>query len=201
MLIKICSGLLIWDDVELLNKTIRLHIRKSFFTERIIRYWNWMRIAAYHGEEIFTRITGRPNTCRCSLSVIQWILILRKKVWFPRKKYVFTQITLQICTIGYFELLCLCLEGKNRMQLLGHGFPNAVSKSVTGRQLELVSQKRWLFYCSLMSSCVRLLLQMSDDALDCCQPPIRLLHLSVNSLFLIWTATQPGSYILPWLHL
>lgn len=89
--------------------------------------------------------------------------------------------------IGYFELLCLCLEGKNRMQLLGHGFPNAVSKSVTGRQLELVSQKRWLFYCSLMSSCVRLLLQMSDDALDCCQPPIRLLHLSVNSLFLIWT--------------
>lgn len=54
---------------------------------------------------------------------------------------------------GYFKLLCMCLEGKNRMQLLGHRFPNAVSKSVTGRQISKLREMIILLQSYLVSGC------------------------------------------------
>lgn len=71
-----------------------------------------LRIIAYHGQGIFRRITVRPNSCSSSLSEIHWLLIFRNM-------NVFT-LVLQFADVAYYKLLWLWLEGKSRMQLLGH---------------------------------------------------------------------------------
>lgn len=78
------------------------------------------------------------------------------------------------------------------MQLLGHRFPNVVSKSVTRIQLgvtQLGDNYSVAVLSHLVSGCRHQMMLLSAI-----RPPIRLLCLFINSLFLIQTAIQPGLY-------